>query len=109
MKPLICISYILSLTTLIIMSLGYIEYQYNLGIPDGYISEYSHTTNVIYKISVFPFIFLIGYFGYLGWVGSIKKINKKLLISLSLLLIFIVILATVDKYLYIYLDHGQGG
>jgi hypothetical protein len=87
------------------MGLGYIEYQYNLGIPDGYISEYSHTTNVIYKISVFPFIFLIGYFGYLGWVGS----TKKLLIPLSLLLIFIVMLATVDKYLYIYLDHGQGG
>ena len=103
------ISYILGISTLILVVLGYLEFHHDLGGPDGYISDYSRITNYSYKILALPLFSISLYFGYLGWISTRVKITKKLIFTFFVLLILIIAITALDKYLFIYFDHGQGG
>ncbi len=103
------ISYILGISTFLLVVWGYLEFNHNLGIPDGYISDYSRITNYCYKILVLPIFSISLYFGYLGWISTRVKITKKLTSTSFLLSVLIIAITALDKYLFIYFDHGQGG
>ncbi len=103
------LSYFFGFITLILPILGYVKYVYFLGFRDGYITDYEHAGKVFYKIFIW-FSFGLGlYFINLGWTASKQKINRKLVIAVLMLIFYIIITVIVDCYLYLHLDHGQGG
>ncbi len=109
MKKSRYLSLFLGFITLIMLVFGYLEYVHNLGFPDGYISEFSRAGKIFYKILVGPFLTLGLYFIYLGWNASKQKINKKLIIAVIILIFCIAAVVIIDNYLFLHLDHGQGG
>ena len=102
-------AYALCAITFILIALGYLMYGYELGFPDGHITEYSRAMNIAYKVSIFPLVILGCYFFYLGRMSSEKKITKKLICSVILLIVLIATMLAVDNHFYITRDHGQGG
>lgn len=102
------LSYFFTLIALMLPVLGYLEYIYLLGFPDGFITEYGHTGRIFYFIFVWPILALGFYFIYLGWTSTKQKTHKKLAISIFIFILYIAIIAVIDHYLYTHLNHGQG-
>jgi hypothetical protein len=95
--------------TFILLIVGYLEYVHNLGFPDGYISEYARAGRIMYLILMWPFGALGVYCMYLGWNASKQNIHRKFMIAVFLLILCIAVMVIIDSYVFLHLDHGQGG
>ena len=80
-----------------------------LGFPDGYRTELEQAEKNLYQIFIWPGFALGMFFIYLGWTASKGRINKRLVISISMFILYVIITIIVDYYLRLHLDKGTGG
>nr|WP_086940742.1 hypothetical protein [Thaumasiovibrio occultus] len=101
--------YLLAVVTLVLLALGYLLYLYDLGFPDGHITDYAAAMSSVYKKALVPGGLLAVYTLYLARQAPQKNIWGKLALVLLVLVISVGVIAMVDNHFYLNLDRGQGG
>jgi hypothetical protein len=85
------------------------EYIYQLGFPDGHITELGYAERRLAYIFIGISFILGSFFIYLGTVGARKQIAKSLSAIIILYLLSVVGIYLLDYYYRLHLDNGVGG
>jgi hypothetical protein len=103
------IAYLIGCLTLVSSFPVYMEYIYQLGFPDGYITELGYAERRLAYIYI-GISFILGLsFIYLGTAGARKRIGKQLSAATILYLLSVVSIYLIDYYYRLHLDNGVGG
>ena len=102
-------AYVLGIFILLLCFFGYIQFEYNLGFPDGHMTDYELKIRNVFRIMVLLLLPLSLYVFYLGLVGRTRSILKQLTICTIVLVFLLGIFLLSDANFYNNFDHGQGG
>lgn len=103
------ICYFLSLLTVVLIALGYLNKAYQLGFPDGNITDYEYVSRTLFYAVTALLVLFLFYFIYAAKLSLSQNIKKPLLISIVIQCLLLIGYFVGDWYLYNLLDHGQGG
>jgi len=92
-----------------LLALGYVLFAYNLGFPDGYVTEYGQAGKLMYEVLVLPSIVLIVYLIYVGNFTLESNKGVKLLIAALIMTLIVILTIVLDLYFFATMDHGLGG
>ncbi len=99
---MICMTWMLGL-------IAYFGFIYQLGFPDGFISELGRAQRKLAYIFIGVSFILSVWFIYLGMVALRKRIAKPLLAAVILYLVIIVAVLLLDYYFRLNLTGSGGG
>jgi len=89
--------------------LVYLIYVYQLGFPDGFISELGHAQRNLAYLFIGISLGLGTYFIYLGTIAARKSIGRRLAIAASLYVICAIVISIIDYYYRLNLPGSAGG
>ncbi|MFP8965034.1 hypothetical protein ACKC9G_00445 [Pokkaliibacter sp. CJK22405] len=102
-------AFMLGVLVLLLLALGYVEYVYSAGWPDGHVTEYAAAVRGLYYYCAIPGLALMSYSLWLGRQARTQPIKVKLLQTAMVAVAVLAIFVGVDGHYYHALDHGQGG
>lgn len=103
------IAYLIGCLALASAFLVYMGYIYQLGFPDGFITELGYAERKLAYIFIGISIILGSFFIYLGMAGARRLMGKQLSITVILYVVFMVGIYLIDYYYHQHLDNGAGG
>lgn len=87
----------------------YLTYVYQLGFPDGFISQLGYAQRNLAYLFIGISVVLGTYFVYLGAIASRKLIGRRLAIAVFLYVVCIVIISIIHYYYVLHLPGSTGG
>ncbi len=90
---------------LICLSLPVIVYKLHikwLGFPDGSLTDIERVEKTLYQVLIWPAFALGLFFIYLGWMALKQDINKKLVVTFFMFILYLVVTIIADGYLRSY-------
>lgn len=102
-------AYLFGCIILILSFFIYEMYIADLGFPDGFTTELEEAQKKLFTTFIYISIILSLYFFYLGWISAQKKITKKLYITISIYIIFLIIVFIINYYLRFHFGLMDGG
>lgn len=103
------VAYLLGGVAFMFSFLIYMQYVYQLGFPDGFITELGYAQRRLAYLFIGISIIVGAYFIYLSTLASQKKIGKPLLAAAILYVVVIVSLSLMDYYYRLNLIGSGGG
>ncbi|MGG6267647.1 hypothetical protein ACQ4M3_11685 [Leptolyngbya sp. AN03gr2] len=90
-------------------ALIYLIYVYQLGFPDGFISELGYAQRNLAYLFIGISVGLGTYFIYLGAIASRKWIGRRLAIAVFLYVISAIVISMINYYYRLHLPGSTGG
>jgi hypothetical protein len=103
------LAYLLACIALAASLLVYLEYIYQLGFPDGFITELGYAERQLARIFIGLSVVSASCFIYLGSTAARKRSGKTLCAAVILYLIAIIGISLLDYYCRQHLMDGAGG